>query len=829
MHRQPGWASPRRFQFEPYHGLTGATEALMRRLLLICVFCPSLALAQAPAAPAKLSGELPVKRVVLYKNGVGYFEHSGKVLGSQELNIQFTNGQLNDVLKSLTVVDLGAGKITGVRYNSIAPLSERLSTLRLRLGEQATRSDVLTAARGSRVEVRSGTSSATGKLLSVESTQRPVGKDEYLDMPQVVLMTDTGEIRTFDLTPATSVRIAETELTQEIGHYLNLIGSSRANDLRRMTISTTGTGNRDIFVSYISEVPVWKSTYRIVLPRDPKNKPLIQGWAIIDNTIGEDWKDVQLSLVAGSPQSFVQQISQPLYVRRPTVDLPKSAMLTPQTHEGTMESTDAFSAKKIVGGVPGGVPGGQMGGVIGGIISPAPYTNGFVNISGQVTDITGAAVRNVRVTVVNKQTGDTRQVQTNATGYYSVMAQPGSNTVKFEAPGFQTTQYNRDFAASRPASLNAKLNVGSVSQTVEIDGASDSAESANAYLAKRSSGISAEAEGKVLGDLFEYALQQKITVLKNQSALVPIVQSPITAERVTLWNSRDEAPLRALWVTNSTGLTLDSGTFNIIEGDAFAGEGLVSELHPSERRLLSYAADTAVRITSDQDSKSQPYTRVSIAKGMMKLTREERSLTTYRVRNSDVQSRDVIIEHPVQDDWELADGVKPEESSSSFHRFRVKVDPTKTVELNVSEFRPEETEYVVSNLTSDQVALFVKDKAITPDLEQNLRRVLDKKNEIGKVDSDMLGRRQEISRISQEQNRLRENMKALKGSAEEKALLQRYVQQLNSQEDRLSVLDREITKLDELRSTLSGQLDEMVQRIAVDEKLDHGVQASASK
>src|SRR5207302_10033091 len=90
------------------------------------------------------------------------------------------------------------------------------------------------------------------------------------------------------------------------------------------------------FVSYISEVPVWKSTYRILLPDKPGEKPLVQGWAIVDNTIGEDWKDVRLSLVAGAPQSFIQHISQPYYVHRPVVALPQSVTLAPQTHEAAM-------------------------------------------------------------------------------------------------------------------------------------------------------------------------------------------------------------------------------------------------------------------------------------------------------------------------------------------------------------------------------------------------------------------------------------------------------------------------------------------------------------
>ena len=117
-----------------------------------------------------------------------------------------------------------------------------------------------------------------------------------------------------------------------------MIGSAKAVDLRRLTISAAGTGEREIFVSYISEVPVWKSTYRILVDDKPGAKPLVQGWAVVDNTIGEDWKNVELSLVAGAPQSFVQNISQPMYVRRPEVPLPESAMLTPQTHEGALEA-----------------------------------------------------------------------------------------------------------------------------------------------------------------------------------------------------------------------------------------------------------------------------------------------------------------------------------------------------------------------------------------------------------------------------------------------------------------------------------------------------------
>ncbi|HWR34711.1 MAG TPA: DUF4139 domain-containing protein [Clostridia bacterium] len=703
---------------------------------------PKQAAKPAPETASSLStsagrvahdNQLPVRRVVLYKNGVGYFEHAGRVRGSQEVNIDFTTSQLNDVLKSLTVVDMGGGQITGVRYNSIAPLSERLRTLRVQLGEDTTRASFLGALRGARVEVRSGGTSTLGKLLSVEQVQRSTGREQQEEITQFAVVTDTGEMRTFDLTPAVSVRIAEPELNQEIGQYMTAISSSRARDVRRMSIGTAGTGERDLFVSYISEVPVWKSTYRILLPSKSGEKALLQGWAIVDNTVGEDWKDVQLSLVAGSPQSFIQQISQPYYVRRSSIELPKSAMLTPQTHEGTMEAENAPPPPQVAGG--------QMGGVIGGILGSPPVASG-----------SGGAGYRVRVATPS------RSIKPNA-----------------------------DEAAARVMNWLAP----------QIDAA----------------------EGSSVGDLFQYAIKQKITVSKNQSALVPIVNARVEAEKVTLWNEQQKQPLRALWIKNSSGLTLDGGTFNIVDGDAFAGEGILTQLHPDERRLVSYAADTALRVHVETRSMNRPVTHVRIAKGIMRMTREQRETRKYTVRNSDKDARSLVVEHPARNGWKFADGVKPEESSENLHRFRVALEPNTTATLNVEEFRPEDVTYYVSNIDDNLVAMFVRDRTINPQVEQALRRVLAKKNEIGAVDAQLASRRREIGQIGNEQVRLRENMKALKGSAEEKALLQRYVQTLNQHEDRLIALNREIGDLDAKRVKLGADLDQMAQEIVLDEKM----------
>src|ERR1019366_5472382 len=164
----------------------------MRRIVLVAVLAmlsfttfPHAQQAAVPPVSAdnatETAGRLPVKRVVLYKNGVGYFEHSARVRGTQDLNIDFTSAQLNDVLKSLTVVDLGEGRITSVRFNSVAPLSERLKALRLPLGEDASRNDLLEALRGTRVEVRSAATTATGKMLGLDVKKKFGASPDHME------------------------------------------------------------------------------------------------------------------------------------------------------------------------------------------------------------------------------------------------------------------------------------------------------------------------------------------------------------------------------------------------------------------------------------------------------------------------------------------------------------------------------------------------------------------------------------------------------------------------------------------------------------------------
>ncbi len=658
---------------------------------------------------------------MLYKNGVGYFEHLGRVRGSQDVHVDFTSAQLNDVLKSLTVLDLSGGQITGVDYNSEAPLARRLATLRLALGENPSMADFLGALRGARLEVRGGSGTAvTGKLLSVEQKSR-VKDNGTTEWTEISLVSDGGEVRTAEVTPSTSVRIAEKDLQVEVGRYLGLIASSRDQDLRRMTISTTGKGERNLYVSYISEVPIWKTTYRIVLPSKAEKKPLLQGWAIVDNTIGEDWNDVEVSLVAGAPHSFIQQLSQPYYGRRPVVPLPESVQLTPQTHAATLETPAALLAPRMLGGVPGGSMGGVVGGVIGGMGGAPP---------------------------------------------------PPSPAMAAE----EAVEEARE--ESEPV-----------------------------------------AEGNALGDLFEYKLKERVTIRKNQSALVPILQTDIAAERVSLWSESlgVSRPLRALWVNNTGSLTLDGGSFSVLDSNTFAGEGLVEAIKPGERRLLSYATDLGLLVDTKQDSGRERVTRVRIYRGTMTTTSEEREKKTYIVRNEDTTPRTLVIEHPARPEWKLAeDGPKPEEKASGLYRFRLSMESKKTERLVVNEAKPLYTQYALNGVTDDQIELFLRQKTINPDIERTLRGIVAQKKVVADIEAMIKSQQKSIDQIFTDQGRLRENMKALKGSAEEKTLLQRYTKQLDEEETELDTLRKGKQATEKEQQLASAVLQHMIQELQLD-------------
>lgn len=303
-----------------------------------------LVTAQQPLVGLARQGDrttpLPLRRIVLYRHGMGYFERRGRVTDNAEVALRFAAGQMSDVLKSLVVLDLDGGVVSAVAFDSSEPLERRLARFSVTPSINEMLTSLASQLRGVRVEVTTSAGSVSGVIAGFES--RPETKVSEREPPVVtrtylVLLMDTGELRTFDFHELRSFRILNEQIADEVKRYFETLHASHQRDERTLRIATQGRGTRELVAAYTIEVPVWRTTYRLVMERG--KKPLLQGWAIVDNVSDEDWNDVSLSLVSGMPVSFAYDLYQPRYLRRPEIRLAEELSLTPPIYESALEKS----------------------------------------------------------------------------------------------------------------------------------------------------------------------------------------------------------------------------------------------------------------------------------------------------------------------------------------------------------------------------------------------------------------------------------------------------------------------------------------------------------
>ena len=250
-------------------------------------------------------------------------------------------------------------------------------------------------------------------------------------------------------------------------------------------------------------------------------------------------------------------------------------------------------------------------------------------------------------------------------------------------------------------------------------------------------------------------------------------------------------PRRAVWLTNNTGVTLDGGTVAILDRDTFSGEGIVETVKAGERRLVSYAVDLAMRVEADTTGAPQPVQQARIARGVMTVDALQCSETKYTARNADGTARDLVIEHPRSPGWKLTEGkgkASPEETTTGAWRFMLPVGPRASASLAVSFYRLVSSTVVLTNTPTQQLEYYAKNMQLDPATRQALGDIQQQRAKLDALQQSLATRQGEADAIANDQQRLRSNMTALKGSAEEKQLVQRYVKQLNDQEDRLKTI-----------------------------------------
>jgi hypothetical protein len=387
-------------------------------LALAALAAPALGLALWPAAvpgqqdkpgaaPAARTEDprLPIRRAILFTSGVAYFQRDGEVEGTTSVPLSFPVQDLNDLLKSLVLRDLDGGQIAAVGYDSHDPVARTLQNFAINLSDNPSYAQVLNQARGEEVTVNwqppnRPLSEVSGTILGVEKQKQPAGKDAVAEV-ELLNLWSGGGMRSFKLTEVSQVRFLNPVIDREVKRALEVLARGHDRQKKTLTLAFRGQGKRHVQVGYVVEHPIWKTSYRLVL--SDKKRPLLQGWAMVENPTGEDWKQVHVQLVSGRPISFRMDLYQPLYVPRPLVELPQFAGLLPQAYGGEMPERVEEARKEKMPPREEGMPApdravkGRPGGGMGPGKSAAP---GIPRVPAPAEDIAGsvpAAARGVKL------------------------------------------------------------------------------------------------------------------------------------------------------------------------------------------------------------------------------------------------------------------------------------------------------------------------------------------------------------------------------------------------------------------------------------------------
>jgi hypothetical protein len=666
------------------------------------------------AADAK-GPELPLKKVVMFSSGVGYFERRGDVEGNAKVELKFNVRDINDLLKSLVLQDMGGGQISTVTYASKDPITRTLQSFAIDLTANPTLSQLLDQVRGERIEIEAP-DAITGVILGVERRKQPVDKDKIVEVEYLNLLTDKG-LRSVPLASVGRIKLTNERLDAELRQALAVLATGHDKDKKSVTLEFLGKAKRGVRVGYIHESPIWKTSYRLVLRE--KEGPMLQGWAIVENTTDADWDNVDLTLVSGRPISFVMDLYDPLYMPRPRVEPELFASLRPPT-----------------------------------------YDQDLVNREKEF-----------------RAAGDRAR---------SRGAQPAETAALGAAP---TAKAARRAGANAGRLLREELK-----------------DEALAAL-DPTGGVQTAAQASELGELFQYAIANPVTLARQRSAMLPIVNESVKGEKVSIYNAQVHAkhPLAGLKLVNSTKLHLLQGPVTVFDGGAYAGDARISDLQPGSERLVSYAIDLGTEVAPEAKSHPQRLVSVSILKGVLNATYKYARETNYTVKNSGDTKKKMLVEYPLDANWKLIAPKEPAEKTRDLYRFAVDADPGKPAKLNVQEEQVVSQQFALVNLDDNRIGVFISAPDVSDSIKKALREVVRRKQEIAQLVAQRAELERQANTIRQQQERIRENLKVVTKDSD---IGRTYLKKFTEQESQIDALEGRITDSIAREQKLRKDLDE---------------------
>jgi hypothetical protein len=699
-----------------------------------------IAAPEAAKQDVKPAVSLPITRVVLFNSGVGYFSRSGEIEGDARVDLSFPEQDINDLLKSMILEDFGGGRIAAVSYDSREPISRTLSSFAINLNGQPTFAAIVTQMRGERVEavLTPGAANQPGKLsgviVGVEKQKVAVGNSSI--EAEFLNMWCAEGLRSVKLSDVQQLKFSNPVIESEFRRALDVLSLTHDSQKKAVALHFAGDKKRTVQVGYVIEAPIWKTSYRLVLAE--KEKPYLQGWALVENPTDEDWSGVKMALISGRPISFKMDLYNPLYINRPTVEPELFASLRPVTYRG------GFG--KDTNGIASHQPGGD-----------------FTTLSA-------------------------------ATGMPAAPGMPapaGAFGGGRGAGGFGP-------GGGPPAAKDGKMALAEAADRANEAERKKYAGDVGRELGNRIStgGVGNSATAGQLGDYFQYTIDHPVTMARQKSAMLPIVGKDIEGQKVSIYNQNVQKthPLLGLKFKNTSGAHLNQGPITVFEGSVYAGDTRVLDVQPNEERLVSYAIDLGTEVDPQIGPGSQKITSVKAVRGIVTtktlLTEEKK----YRIINRSQTDRTLMIEHVnrTNQQFKLVDTEKPVEDTPDVYRFQTPVKAGETKTFTVKEEKEIANSITLTNNADDTIRHFINLSEASPALKEQLKKALEVKGGWDTARRELAQVVADLQRLNVDQDRIRKNLRETPKEADVYAT---YLKKLSDQEKEIDALTAKQKKL----------------------------------
>ena len=652
---------------------------------------------EKPGAEVATASSVPLSRLTLYRSGVGSFQRNGMVNGDAKVQLRFPTDTINDILKSMVILDKSGGTIDGASYGSKDPLERRLASFAINVADNPKFSEIVTRLRGSSATLVTTNGPLTGTILSVESrteSRKEGSQNSVISTPYANIITAAG-IRSVNLDQIQSFTLADTALQAELNKALAALAEYRAERTKTVEIGFRGTGAREVVISYVHELPVWKASYRLVLPDDsgkgakPSGTPAIQGWAIVENTTDEDWQNIALSLVSGRPVSFKMDLYEPLYVSRPEIPVPT---------------------------VPG--------------VAPRIYALG-TSVENKAAGVRRAEeAEKERLASYNYDAAATRGLQS------APSRKPAAPAAKAPAMLTGAAEMGDDSgAAPRATSSEDLFKYAAHTQAQAV-------EAGEVFQYELSTPVTIQRQRSAMLPIITSAIDGRRVSIFNRA-------------------DGSEHPMRGVQLTNSTSLQLLPGPVAVFDTGIYAGDAQIGHVSPGDKRLLAYAVDLDVASTLKEEATNTIKKLRIVNGMLEQNYTYRRAIEYKFENKDSKRSRTVLIEHPKDGFADLIEPKKPAEETPALYRFELGLEPGKSGTLKVVQETVQATTNELLSYNPQVLMQYSTDGKTSKAVVDAFREAARRRQSVDDANRIVDGLEKEKNSISEDQSRLRQNMQSI--------------------------------------------------------------------